>query len=226
MPEAFRQRLEQLHYDIVQQGHRVEALVERAFEAVFEGDRAKAAAVVREDDVIDHADIEIEKAAVELLTQGEQDPKRVRMILTIVKVNNELERIADLAADAAGQAVLVAGDGSRFPPTLRMTVNSVVGMVRDANRALRDMDVKLARIVLASDDLVDRFSETLLREVQQSLAAGKVSVDFAGAFWLIRNSLERIADHATNVAEQVIYVESGQIVRHLAGGWSEPRPPA
>lgn len=224
MSEAFHQRLDRLHHDIVQQGQRVEAMVERAFESVFDADRAKAAQVVRDDDHIDRVDIEIEKAAVELLTVGERDPAQIRMVLTIVKVNNELERIADLGAGVADLVVLVSRCKECFPPTLQVTVNSVIGMIRDANVSMRDLDSSRARQVLASDDLVERFSRTLLREVQEQLARGACTVDFASAFWTIGNAIERMADHTTNIAEQVIYVESGQIVRHLTEGWTDHTP--
>ncbi len=221
MSAEFHQRLDRLHHDIVQQGQRVEAMVERAFESVFEADRVKAEQVVRDDDHIDRVDIEIEKAAVELLTLGERHPARIRMILTIVKVNNELERIADLGASVADLVVLVSRCKECFPPTLQVTVNSVIGMIRDANASMRDLDSSRARQVLASDDLVEKFSRTLLREVQEQLSRGACTVDFASAFWTIGNAIERMADHTTNIAEQVIYVESGQIVRHLSEGWTD-----
>ncbi|MCC6906565.1 MAG: phosphate signaling complex protein PhoU [Phycisphaerales bacterium] len=224
MSDAFRQRLDRLHHDIVQQGQRVEAMVERAFESVFDADRAKAEQVIKDDDLIDRVDIEIEKAAVELLALGDSNATQLRMVLTIVKVNNELERIADLGAGVAELVVLVSRCKEAFPPTLRVTVNSVIGMIRDANMSMRDLDSSRARQVLASDDLVEKFSRTLLREVQEELSRGACTVDFASAFWTIGNAIERMADHTTNIAEQVIYVESGQIVRHLSAGWSEPMP--
>lgn len=224
MSEEFHQRLDRLHHDIVQQGQRVEAMVERAFESIFDADRAKAEQVVRDDDHIDRVDIEIEKAAVELLTLGERHPAQIRMVLTIVKVNNELERIADLGAGVANLVVLVSRCKECFPPTLQVTVNSVIGMIRDANMSMRDLDSSRARQVLASDDLVEKFSRTLLREVQEQLSQGACTVDFASAFWTIGNAIERMADHTTNIAEQVIYVESGQIVRHLSEGWSDHTP--
>src|SRR5690606_36741126 len=131
-------------------------------------------------------------------------------------------RIADLATEVAEQVMLTHGLDESLPATLRVMANSAVGTVRDANRAMRDLDENLARVVLASDDLVDEFRAKLLREVQENLAAGRCSVDFAQAMWQIATSIERIGDHTTNICEQVIYVETGQIVRHSSSGWSEP----
>lgn len=221
MSGEFTTRLDQLHHDIVQQGQRVEAIVERAFASVFDLDRAKAEQVIRDDDVIDRVDIEIERRAVGLLAMGETDSKRIRMVLTIVKVNNELERIADLAADIAQQVIHLSAFPTNLPDTLRVMVNSVVGMIRDCNESMRALDVKLARIVLASDQVVEEFKATVVREVQDQLSKGRCAMNVAWAVGRIAAALERMGEHCTNIAEQVIYVEAGLIVRHSATGWSE-----
>jgi len=220
--EQFQQNLKQLHHDIVQQGGRVEALVARAFDAVFDGDQDKARQVIAEDDVIDRVDVDIERRAVALLTMGSSEPISVRMVLTIVKVNNELERMADHAADVAEQVVLVMHLHDTLPPTLRVMVNSVVGMIRDAIRAMGDRNPVLARSVLSSDDLVEEFKTTIMREAQEHYASGDYSIDYVLSMWRIVTALNRIAEHTTNICEQVIYVETGQIVRHSSEGWSEP----
>jgi len=218
----FEHRREELHRELVEQGQRVAALVTRAFDAVFDSDADSAKQVIADDDEIDRVDVNIERAAVSLLTTGIDDPKSVRTVLTIVKVNNELERIADLGADVAEQVVLVAHLHEPLPATMRVMVNSVIGMLRDSNRAIRDLDVERAKTVLASDDLVEEFKSTIMREAQEHFAAGNYSLDFVLAMWRIAAATNRIAEHTTNMCEQVIYVESGQIVRHSAEGWSEP----
>lgn len=225
MPVGFHQRLERLHHDIVQQGQRVEVIIDRAFQAIFESNKNLASEVMREDDVIDKVDVEIERSAVELLSLGETNQKHLRMVLTIVKANNELERIADLGTDIAEQVVLISDLHDSLPGTVQVMTNSVIGMIRDCNASLRDLDTQLARNVLTRDDLVDEFKDRILSEVQQQLAAGGCSVNFATAIWQMAAAIERIADHTTNICEQVIYVETAQIVRHTAGsGWSDPEP--
>ncbi|MBL1218962.1 MAG: phosphate transport system regulatory protein PhoU [Planctomycetes bacterium] len=225
MPVEFHQRLERLHHDIVQQGQRVEAIIDRAFQAIFESNKDLAKEVMQEDDLIDRVDIEIERSAVELLSIGETNQKQLRMVLTIVKANNELERIADLGADIAEQVVLISDLHDELPGTVQVMTNSVIGMIRDGNAALRDLDSSLARNVLTRDDLVDEFKRRILKEVQQQLIDSACSVDFASAIWQIAAAIERIADHTTNICEQVIYVETAQIVRHtVSSGWSDPEP--
>lgn len=223
MSNIFAENLNRLQHDIVQQAGRVEALTERAFEAVFSSDAALAKRVIAEDDLIDRVDVEIERRAVEVLALREDDAKRVRQMLTIVKVNNELERIADLAADIAEQVVVVGGSlPERLPLTMRVMCNSVIGMIRDAGRALRASDAKAAQTVLAQDDLIVQFKARILKEVHERLAGGQCSIDYAGAMWQIAGAVERMAAHTANICEQIIYVETGRIVRHSSGGWSEP----
>ncbi len=215
-------RVDRLHQDLNDQGSRVASLATRAFDAVFDADAEIARKVIAEDDEIDAVDIRIERAAVDLLTAGITTPRAVRMILTIVKVNNELERIADLSADVAEQVVLVDHLNEALPPTMRVMVNSVIGMLRDTNRAMQLLDLTRARSVLTRDVLVEEFKTAIMREAQEQFAQQLHSIEVVQAMWRIASATNRIADHATNICEQVIYVESGRIVRHSVGGWSEP----
>jgi len=140
--KSFHQRLERLHHDITQQGSRVESIVTSAFESIFSCNRKQAEAVQKADDIIDRVDIEIERSAVDLLTECTPDHKSIRLVLTIVKVNNELERIADLSVDIAEQVVLLSELKEDLPQTMRVLVNSIIGMIRDADQALRDLDAR------------------------------------------------------------------------------------
>ena len=222
---AFAARLEQLRSDITAQGERVLGCCSLATECYFEHDQAKARAVIAADDAIDKADVEIERASIPLLQMGNSDEYQVRSVLTIVKVNNELERIADCAVNIAEQVAGQARMDERIPPTFRVMANSVLGMLRDANRALITGNPDLARQVLLFDDTVDRFKNEILLHAQEQVALGQFSVRFAFQLTSVTRSVERIADHCTNICEQVIYVETGKIVRHRPEGWSEPERP-
>jgi len=218
----FDTRLKNLHHDIVQQGGRVLALVLDAVECYFDLDRERAVNVITMDDEIDRVDVEIERTSVPLLAMGVTDEHVIRQILTIVKVNNEFERIADIGVTIAEVVVSHSEEAENAPATFRVMANSVIGMVRDANRALADRNADLARQVLVFDDTVSRFKEEILLAVQAQVTAGDVTVPFAFRLLAVTKALERIADHCTNVAEQVIYLESGKIVRHRPDGWSDP----
>lgn len=221
----FEHKLAQLKNDLVTQGDRVLDLTSRAVESFFERDAAKAAQVVRGDDVIDRVDVEIERASIALLAMGETDEHAIRSVLTIVKANNEMERIADIAVGIA-EAVGDSGQTTEvIPPTFRVMANSVIGMLRDANTALAKADTKLAERVLAFDDTVSSFRNEISLAAQANVASGKFAVKFAFRLMSVVKGLERIADHSTNICEQLIYLETGHIVRHLPQGWSKPAPP-
>ncbi|MFO0873415.1 MAG: PhoU domain-containing protein [Phycisphaerales bacterium] len=218
----FDTRLSRLHADLVSQGSRVLDLVLRAVESYFDLDAVKAAEVIASDDVVDKVDVEIERASIPLLAMGVTDEYSIRSVLTIVKVNNELERIADLGVTIAEVVAKYAKLEERTPTTFRVMANSVIGMLRDANRALADGNAALARQVLLFDDTVSRFKEEILLDAQEKVASGRLTVHFAFRLMTVTKTLERIADHCTNMAEQVIYLQSGKIVRHRPEGWSDP----
>ena len=113
----------------------------------------------------------------------------------------------------------------RVPATFRVMANSVIGMLRDANKALAELDTDLAREVLGFDDTVDRFKREIVLNAEEKVASGSFSAAFAFRLHSVTKALERIADHCTNICEQVIYLETGQTVRHRPEGWTAPTLP-
>ncbi len=194
---------------LLDQGGRVTGLVLDAVEAFFDHDAEAAAKVVLADATVDHVDVEIERRCITLLSEGMTGEYDLRSVLTIVKVNNELERIADCA---------VGG-------TVRVMANSVVGMLRDAVAALAERDTALGRRVLSFDDTVEAFKVEVIGTAQAGLAEGSLDLDSGMRLLSMVRAVERIADHCTNICEQTIYLETGNIVRHLPTGWTAPAPP-
>lgn len=229
MPSAFHDKLRAISADLHRQGHLVLASVADAVEAVFERRVAKARAVIERDVQIDNEDVRIEKAAVQLLVDewGREGVTAadIRAVMTIVKVNNEFERIGDLSVAMAERVEALAGSGVSLSPRFRVMANSVIGIVRDTNTALEKMDTKVAQRVLAFDDVTEQFRAAILRELEEGLVRGVHTVDFGFAANRVAHSLARIADHCTNVAEQVIYVATGMIVRHQGESWTRPEDP-
>jgi phosphate transport system protein len=222
---SFELQLAGLERDLVQQGARVLDLCTQAVESYFDVDLKKAARVVELDHPIDKVDVEIEKRSVPLLGMGQTDEHEIRRVLTVVKVNNEYERIADGGVNIAEGVIDERERALRVPDTFRVMANSVLGMLRDTNRALERHDANLGRQVLLFDDTVDRFKKEIVLHAQEQVAAGHFSVRFAFGLMSVTKSVERIADHCTNICEQVIYLESGMIVRHRPEGWSAPTQP-
>ncbi len=226
--EGFQQRLSALKADLIAQGRRVQSISEAAFDAIFSRDDATAARVVAMDEEIDRVDVELEKNCVALLTDAcgascTLEPERLRLVLTIVKVNNELERIADVAVSIAEEARLIPDSVAALPPTFRVLANSVVGIIRDATNCLDRADPELARVVLLSEEAVGQFKKALVRDAQDQLAAGRMTLPFAMALNETATFCLVMADHCTNIAEQVMYSATGTIVRHMQGHWEEFR---
>ncbi len=222
--DEFARKHAQLREDLLTQGDRVVAHAMRAVESFFRNVPEASVEVIDGDRVIDRADIEIERASIRLLMLSPSEEQDIRSVFTIVKINNEFERIADCGVNIAEAAQAHRGD----PPasgTFEVMANSVIGMVRDANRAMRTRDQELARRVLDFDDTIDRFRSEVVRLVQKAVKDGELPLDDALELLNVNRALERMADHCTNVCEQLIYLESGKIVRHLPTGWTQPEVP-
>lgn len=232
-PSTYSSRLETLSRDLMSQAGLVESLVEEVVESVFSRDADLAREIGAKDERIDKEDVRIEREAVDLLTSALKEPtppedftdREVRFVLTVVKVNNEYERIADLAVDIADQIEAFLSLTQPMPVRCRVMANSVIGMIDGVNRAFGSMDGDVARSVLSSYDATIAFQDELLRDVAKRVASGANSVEYAFAAQMVIANLARMADHCTNIAEQVIYVATGKIVRHLPEGWSEPMEP-
>ena len=200
-------------------------LCTQAVDCFFDSDTEKAREVVHADEAIDKADVEIERASVPLLAMGQTDEHAIRGVLTIVKVNNELERIADAGVTIAERVFDPRSFTERAPNTFRVMANSVLGMLRDATRSLERQDAELARQVLLFDDTVERFKSEILLDTEMQVQSGAFSAGFAFRLLAVVKAVDRIADHATNICEQVIYLRRGLIVRHRPDGWSDPESP-
>jgi phosphate transport system protein len=222
---GFHELLSGVEHDMIGQGARVLDLCTQAVESYFDLDLEKANGIEVLDEDVDRVDVELEKRSVPLLGMGQTDEHEIRRVLTIVKVNNEYERIADCGVGIAERVLDERQRAIRVPDTFRVMANSVLGMLRDTNRAFARHDANLARQVLLFDDTVERFKKEILLHAQEQVAQGHLDVRFAFGLMSVTKSVERIADHCTNICEQVIYLESGKIVRHRPEGWSEPSAP-
>lgn len=228
-PQGFQIRTDLLKAELVEQSRRVQSIIEAAFEAVFDRNLARVDEVNAKDDEIDRADVALERAAVALLADATSagaslDEAHLRLVLTIVKINNDLERAADAAVDVAALVQNLKNLREPFPDTFRMMANSVIGIVRDASAAFHRADPALAKVTLQSQHAVTEFKNAIIRDAEDQIARGKMHVDFAFHLHEIASLAELIADHCTNICEQVIYQLTGAIVRHTATEWIEINP--
>ncbi|MEM1072204.1 MAG: PhoU domain-containing protein [Planctomycetota bacterium] len=222
--DGFAGKLEAIRAELSAQGTRVLVICEAGFDAFFADDVDAAKTAIDLDDPIDRADVELENACVELLCdasreQRELAPAQLREVLVAAKANNELERIADCAVTIAEQ--VVRREGAELPNTLRVLANSVLGVVRDAQTCLDDRDADLAKQVLRSEDTILGFKQAVRDAAEKAIAAGTMTVQTGFVLHELASACEHMADHATNIAEQVLYAVTGTIVRHCETGWIE-----
>jgi phosphate transport system protein len=195
------------------------ALVERslreAITAFRELDPSRAAEVIDGDDRIDQAEVEVEEECLKILALHQPVATDLRLIVAIIKLNNDLERIGDLAVDIAERAVHLADlDPLPVPRQIHVLADKVQAMLRQALDAFVNLDAPAARAVCAADDEVDRLHRQMFDHVEALMAATPSRTrDFINVLSVSRY-LERIADHATNIAEDVVYTVDGVIVRH------------
>lgn len=220
--DDFQSRLEALKTELNLQAGRVLEQALRAVDCYFNHDPDTLAEIDRVEAEVDRIDVEIEQHSIPLLGMGQTDPYLIRSVLTVVKVNNELERIADCAVNIAGAS---RSDGPAVTDRFMVMANSVLGMLRDSSRSLAEGNAELGRRVLGFDDTVNRFKREILLDAQRSVAEGSIHVEDGFAMMTVTKSLERIADHCTNICEQVIYLETGKIMRHDAEGWGDAFKP-
>lgn len=197
----------------------VQQVVEQAVEAVQTLDVRLAQQCIAADKQIDEQEVAIELEAINLLALHQPAATDLRLITSIIKVNNDFERIADCAVNIA-QRVQPLSHQERFraPQDLRLMADSVLQSLRDAIKAFNLGDANLARQVLRSDDVVDALYHQIVQDMLNMMEQDGQQANKDLSTIMIAKNLERIADHCTNIAEDVVYVQSGRIIRHTHAG--------
>ncbi len=223
MPQKhFEERLDELKERIHLLSHEIEEMVERAVGLVMGSvDDVTVEDVIEEDHAIDEAEVAIEETGIELLALHQPMARDLRVIVTILKINNDLERIGDHAvniAEAAERLSTLRNPVPR-PPELEEMSGRAREMLRDALDAFVQQNAKQARAVCARDDQVDRLQESLARVMLTHMTEHNISGCLQVI--LIGRNLERIADLATNIGEDVVYMVRGITIRHGLKGEAE-----
>jgi len=215
MERHFERDLEELKERLLWMGSLAERSVHQGVHAVLEADEKLALAVLTEENVINELQIEIDDRVVQLLALQQLMAADLRFVLAIARINNDLERIGDQAVNIAQSAQRILRH-PRVKPYVDLPRMGELAekMMRDSLDSLVRRDVELARSVLARDDQVDQLRDQLFRELLTYMMGDSSVVFPAFELILVAKNLERIADHATNVAEDVIYMVAGSDVRH------------
>ena len=216
MKRHFDEELKELHKEILKMADMVQEAIFRSIEALKNRDKTGAQEVIDNDKKIDELELVIDEKCIDLIALYQPMAGDLRFITTEMKVNAELERIADLAVDIS-QRVLELVDKPMLKPLVDIPQLSIIAqnMARDAVNALVKKDVKLAKKVILSDNEADRLRDLIQQElVNDYMIKDSASVPRAVSLLLISRHLERICDHITNIAEDVIYMVEGKVVKH------------
>jgi phosphate transport system protein len=217
MERHFDRELEALKSRLLEMASLAERAVHQAVQAVLNGDAALAARVLEEEEAVNELQIEIDDRVMQLLALQQPMAVDLRFLLAVSRINNDLERIGDQAVNIAQSAERILRH-PRVKPYVDLPRMSGFAeeMVRDSLNAVVQRDVELAKSVLTRDDEVDHLRDQIFRELLTYMMENSAVIFPAFELILVAKNLERIGDHATNIAEDVIYMVAGRDVRHHA----------
>ncbi|QEG32896.1 phosphate signaling complex protein PhoU [Bythopirellula goksoeyrii] len=215
MSKHLSRDLEALEQDLLAQSSIVEGMILRASHAIAELQSGLLVKLLADEDQVNRGEVRIEEECLKLLALHQPVAVDLRRVATVMKINADLERIADLAVNLGQRAQsLVRFTSFHFPGRLEEMVDVAISMVRDAIDAFVRLDVDLAREVRLRDDQVDDLNREVIDDLQEMVRSNKGDIEPAMYYFSASRHIERIADHATNIAEDVIYLVDGEIARH------------
>lgn len=215
MQRHFEQELESLKTNLIKMGSIVEEAVAESLKALMSRDTQLAQRIIDRDDRINSLEIEIDNAIVDLLALQQPVAIDLRLILAAQKINNDLERIGDHAVNIAESAIAMMQSKDSFLKVPQMG-ELVQTMLRNAIDGFIHGDPSLGKKVLENDDVVDELNRSMTREVIQLLNNNKMSIEGGVDLIRVSRNLERVADLATNIAEEVIFIAQARVVKHNA----------
>lgn len=212
---VFDGELSELKGRILEMGILVQSLIRKAVEALKLQDKKLAEEVVQEDEKVDQFELEIDERCIQLVALRQPEASDLRLIMTGMRIANDLERIGDLAEDIAWRARELADRPLLKPlidiPEMARLAESAISQVLDA---YINLDVAKAKAVWEKERQVDKLRDNIHEELVQIMSRDSSTVVRAIPLLLISRHLERIVDHVTNIAEEIIYLINAEVVKH------------
>ena len=215
MERHFEEEFNKIKGKILMMGSLVEEQIRNALTALVERDEALARQVIENDHNVNTFDVEIDEMALDALVRYQPVARDLRFVTTAMKISTELERMSDLAENICERAIEL-NEEPQLKPYIdipHMAERARI-MVKESLDAFVKMDSALARKVIHDDDFVDNLTEQLFRELLSFMMENPKTISRAIRLSFIAKYIERLADHATNVAELVVYLVEGKIIRH------------
>jgi phosphate transport system protein len=213
----FREELDELQKRLLEMAGLVESAIHQSIDALVQRDEQTAKEVLWKEALINQKDIEIDEFATRLLALYQPMARDMRFLTAVIKMNGDLERMGDLAVNITQRALSLMHDAPVKPLVdIPRMASLAEGMVSNSLDARVQRDEALARRVLLSDDEVDRLRDAAYKELVAFMQEERTTIPRAVDLMFIAHNLERIADHATNIAEDVLFLMKGIDVRHHA----------
>jgi phosphate transport system protein len=208
-------RIAELESRVLDLGQMSEASISRAILALLQRDTMLARSIIKDDALIDRAEIEVQELCLRILEQDHPSGADLRYVVAMLKINDSLERIGDLSENVA-EVVVEVGNWERFRRVqgINELAQQAQAMVHRSLRALIERDTSLAREVIAEDDRVDALFEKITERIEDELDRIPENANPLLKLEHVVRQFERMGDVATNIAEEVIYAVEGHIVRH------------
>ena len=217
MTKHIQRQISHLKERILRVGTLVEEAISKSITALINRDAALAQRVMASDEEIDRMEVEVEEECLKILALYQPVAADLRFVVAVLKINNDLERMGDLAENIAKRASqLATGKPAELPPEIRVMAMQAQDMVKQCLDAVVNADPALARQVREQDDAVDAARQKIRRHVMQRIKESPDDVESLLRINSVSKHIERIADMATNIAEDVVYMVEGDIVRHRA----------
>lgn len=222
MPRHLQREIDNLKKQLLVMGSVVEDMVYLATKSVVQRDDRMAKEIIARDPQVDQMEVEIEEECLKILALHQPVAIDLRFIIAVLKINSDLERVGDLAVNIAERSIYLATqENVFFAPVISEMATKVESMLSQSIDSLVNMDVRLAHKVRASDDNIDELNRKMYSMVKEELVARPDDVNSLLHSLSVGRHLERMADHATNIAEDVVYLVAAEIVRHTPEVYSE-----
>jgi len=211
----FREELDELQSKLLEMGGLVEAAIHNSVLALVDRDEDKAKEVMWNEALVNQKEIEIDELATRMLALFQPMARDLRFITAVIKINNDLERMGDLAVNITERALTLMREPAVKPLIdIPRIADLAESMVHRALDAFARHDADMARDVLLADDAVDRLRDAVYDELLSFMQEERSTINRAVSLMFIAQNLERIADHSTNIAEDVLFAVKGVDVRH------------
>ncbi len=204
-----------LQQQVVLMGQTVENMLEGSVRAIVAHDSARARLVIDQDEEVDRLEKETDGLCLRVLAEGESLGTDFRFAATASRLVNEIERIGDMAVNMCRRAMELNATSTRHHYDVRRMAATALLMIHEALEAMVLADAGRAKAVIGEDDVLDRYYVQISREIEGCMASDPLSIPTAMCVQSIAKDLERIGDHATNIAEMVVFVVEGVDIRHL-----------